>query len=614
MKKHHFSPIRWGLLVILFLFSSTVLFSQKKNSELVLKSKNPQEIFGNPDILAFSYSSYRQNSRKIEPTIDEIKEDLRIMKALGVKLIRTYNSQQYDHSKNILNAIKSLQQEDSKFEMYVMLGTWIECEGAWGSNPNHELGNTKNNSAEIEQAIALTQQYPEIIKAIAVGNEAMVHWASSYFVAPKVILKWVNYLQAKKKEGKLPANIWITSSDNFASWGGGDTSYHNSDLAQLIKSVDFISLHTYPFHDTFYNPSFWAIPENEAQLSATEKIDGAMQRSINYAISQYQNTQKYLKSIGISKPIHIGETGWASNASTNYGATGSMAADEYKAKKFYDLMRAWTKNEHLSCFYFELFDEKWKNSTDAGDSENHFGLIDLDNKVKYALWNLFDNETFKNLTRNGKPLIKSFDGDQQKLLNQVQLPPLQSEIGVVATDWINANRKTGAIVTELNYLVFKNVDANLVSKTYPSASLKPNAWDGTCGIKLTQNGTLIINTGSGAWWGCALEMQSGGRGENLNDYKNGYLHFEIKGTTASSFKIGFQSGVYAKGTQVNHGIIFGKIPEYKLTNEWVSYQIPISKLMNGSGLNDVTSPLFLLGDGNFDGKIIEIRKVFYSKN
>jgi hypothetical protein len=24
-----------------------------------------------------------------------------------------------------------------------------------------------------------------------------------------------------KKQGKLPENLWITSSDNFASWGGG---------------------------------------------------------------------------------------------------------------------------------------------------------------------------------------------------------------------------------------------------------------------------------------------------------------------------------------------------------------------------------------------------------
>jgi hypothetical protein len=39
-----------------------------------------------------------------------------------------------------------------------------------------------------------------------------------------------------KKLGKLDANLWITSSDNFASWGGGDPEYHVPDLEKLIKS------------------------------------------------------------------------------------------------------------------------------------------------------------------------------------------------------------------------------------------------------------------------------------------------------------------------------------------------------------------------------------------
>jgi hypothetical protein len=43
----------------------------------------------------------------------------------------------------------------------------------------------------------------------------MVKWATSYYVQPSVILKWVNHLQELKKV-KLDANLWITSSDNFA--------------------------------------------------------------------------------------------------------------------------------------------------------------------------------------------------------------------------------------------------------------------------------------------------------------------------------------------------------------------------------------------------------------
>ncbi|CAN0383495.1 unnamed protein product, partial [Discosporangium mesarthrocarpum] len=33
-------------------------------------------------------------------------------------------------AKNLLKAIDELKKEDASFEMYVMLGTWIECQGA----------------------------------------------------------------------------------------------------------------------------------------------------------------------------------------------------------------------------------------------------------------------------------------------------------------------------------------------------------------------------------------------------------------------------------------------------------------------------------------------------
>ena len=40
-----------------------------------------------------------------------------------------------------------------------------------------------------ETAVAMANQYPDIVKAIAVGNESMVQWAVKYFVYPKIILK-----------------------------------------------------------------------------------------------------------------------------------------------------------------------------------------------------------------------------------------------------------------------------------------------------------------------------------------------------------------------------------------------------------------------------------------
>lgn len=380
------------------------------------------EILGNPAYPAISYGGYRTNSREDQPTLAQIKADLRILHAMGIKLVRTYNLQ-FEHSPNVLKAIAALKKEEINFEMYVMLGTWIDCKGAWTEVRDHSSENLENNTSEIEKAIALANQYPDIVKIISVGNEAMVHWAEAYYVTPKIILKWVNHLQKLKKEGKLPSDLWITSSDNFASWGGGDNSYLNEALNQLIQAVDYLSIHTYPFHDTHYNPSFWET-NNEATRTKKEKIEAAMNRAMNYALAQYNAVEKYLEKIGVNKPVHIGETGWSTQSKGLYGNNGSHAADEFKQALYYHKMQQWSKENNITNVYFSAFDEPWKDPNGPMASENNFGLFTVEGKAKYALWPLVDKGTFRNLSReeNGSPIQKTFEGNAQQVFDQSQPP------------------------------------------------------------------------------------------------------------------------------------------------------------------------------------------------
>jgi exo-beta-1,3-glucanase (GH17 family) len=241
-------------------------------------------------------------------------------------------------------------------------------------------------------------------------------------------LKYVNYLQELKSIGKLPSSIWITSSDNFASWGGGSPDYHNDDLNALINAVDYISMHTYPFHDTHYNPGFWEVHESAvADADSMERVELAMRRTMHYAKNQYNGVKEYMESIGADKPIHIGETGWASVSRGLYGPNGSYAADELKQALYRNQMRSWTDSAGISCFYFEAFDEPWKDPNHKEGSENNFGVITLDGQAKYALWPLVDQGVFKGLTRNGNPITKTFGGDEEALLKTVLTPKTVNE-------------------------------------------------------------------------------------------------------------------------------------------------------------------------------------------
>ncbi len=391
-------------------------------------TKTAADILGNPQYQAISYGGYREITRDIQPTIPQLREDMKILSAMGIKLLRTYNVH-YDEAANLLETIRQMKKEDPEFEMYVMLGAWIDCKNAWTDLPDRIRDQeSEQNAQEIARAVELTQQYADIVKIIAVGNEAMVHWAWDYYVEPAIILKWVNHLQNLKAEGELPETLWITSSDNFAAWGGGGSEYHVEDLNELIKAVDFISMHTYPMHDTHYNPDFWGVPREEAYMSDLEKIHSAMRRARDYAISQYQSVVDYMESIGVSKPVHIGETGWATISNEYYGDQGARATDEYKSALYYRYMREWTNREGISCFYFEAFDEKWKDAANPMGSENHFGLINLQSQAKYALWELVEDGTFEGLTRDGKPITKTFLGNKRALMETVKVPPTREEI------------------------------------------------------------------------------------------------------------------------------------------------------------------------------------------
>jgi exo-beta-1,3-glucanase (GH17 family) len=409
-------------IILPFLVFITLLFCNcKSTSAKIANDVTAEKILGNSNYQAISYGGYREKTRDVESTVSQITEDLKILSAMNIKVLRTYNVH-HTEAANLLKAIRELKKADPGFEMYVMLGAWIDCKNSWTANPLIRNEDSERNPIEIAEAVRLANEYPEIVKIISVGNEAMVKWAWGYFVEPNIILKWVNYLQDLKKEGKLSKEVWITSSDNFASWGGGGKEYHTEDLNKLIKAVDYISMHTYPMHDTHYNPIFWGILEDEKQLSESEKIDAAMIRARDYAVGQYISVVTYMQSLGIEKPIHIGETGWASLANELYGNEGSKATDEYKAAEYYKLMREWTNKAGISCFYFEAFDEQWKDSKNSLGSENHFGLINLQGQAKYALWEMVDKGAFKGLTRDGKSITKTYNGNEKALWLDVKTP------------------------------------------------------------------------------------------------------------------------------------------------------------------------------------------------
>ena len=570
-------------------------------------ARNGDALLGNANYLAISYGAWRTTTREAGanvPTVAQQKEDMKILAAMGIKVIRTYNTQGYlgldgiSNTENLLEAIKQLMAEDENFEMYVMLGVWIDALNSWTDQEVIHDQENPSNALEMAAGIKLAQDYPEIVKVIAVGNEAMVHWAP-YHVAPKIILDHVKTLQALKADGTIDKNIWITTSDNHASWGslGAGSDYDNADLKELIATVDYISLHTYPFHDSFYDEGFWLVPEDEADLTVQQKVDAAMVRAANFGLTQASDVQKYMLALGVEKQIHIGETGWASVANVNYGVAGSKAADEYKQKAFYDAMRAWSNKFGASLFFFQAFDEPWKgDANNAGDSEKHFGLIDIDGNVKYVAWELVDSLNNAGLTRGDvSAFTKSFDGDIDSLMETVSAPKAAP---------VNNAPQEGEF-TVLGTALYSGASAFGWEET---------SWAGVN----TDTGVLTVATdpSTAKTWGWGSAIGTDGVTEDLSNYTQ--ITFEIRGVTSAEsvfpafqFSLGYQDTTGGEfGT--NNFVRFNTAG-YELTEDWVKYTIDIADFKNTSaaGLKVVNAPfaIFDLQGSTITKSSIEVKNI-----
>jgi exo-beta-1,3-glucanase (GH17 family) len=561
--------------------------------------KSAKEILGNANYQAIAYGGYRNHDRSKAPSVEQIMEDMQLLHAMGIRVIRTYHARLYEHAPRTLEAIHRLKAKNPQFEMYVMLGCWMQCQNAWTETPNHNMGDTVNNQAEINQAITLAQKYPDIVKIIAVGNEAMVHWAATYYVVPKIILNGVKRLQEAKAEGVIDSTIWITSSDNFASWGG-EAAYQTSDLAALVQAVDYVSVHSYPFHDTHYNPEFWYVPEQEEGLAKKEQINCAMQRSLGRVKMQLALVKSYLDSLGVDKKIHIGETGWASKDNNLYGAKGSHAADPYKQSLYYQLMRDFTNKEGYSCFYFEAFNEPWKDQDNVDGSENHFGLFTVGGQAKWVLHQVVEKGVFEGLGRNGQTVTMAQDKKLDQLAQASLAPPFKSEQPVL--EIIYPALKDS--LKDAPLFIFRFEKEESLAVKHPSGSAKLEVWEETCALSFKEDKTqLLVKPKPGEWWGGALKVA--GVPQDYTLYQKGSLHLEYKANYSGTINLGFMSGSYGAGTQKRAQAELA----VKQSDAWQTFSIPLAEITQTVNLKAITSLLFLQGNNASTGDSIQIKNL-----
>lgn len=301
------------------------------------------------ETIAIAYSGFREGQHPdrgkgaINPSDEEILEDLNILVAHDFKLIRLYDAG--ENSATTLRLIK-----ENSIPIKVLQGIWLDAEISnhegcpWLDEPIPEAKLAKNklkNAEEIARGIALAKAYPDIVVAVNVGNEALVDWNDHMVPLDDVI----RYVRQVKQAIDQP----VTVADNYEWW--------IRDGAPLAAEVDFLGVHTYPA---------W---ENKT-------IDEAL----DYTVQNLVDVQRALPN----KPIAVLEAGWASTA-----AEFPEQASEANQSRYTRELSEWARSNNTTVFFFEAFDEPWKGDPNKADgAEKHWGLFFVDRSPKQVIRDL----------------------------------------------------------------------------------------------------------------------------------------------------------------------------------------------------------------------------------
>ena len=263
----------------------------------------------NPDekLYCLSYAPFHGAQTPTDPTTlispGQIDEDLAQLAAL-TDCIRTYS---------VDFGLDYVPQAARKHGLKVLLGVWLS------SRP-------ERNQFQITTGIALAKQYPDVIRALIVGNETLLRGEISAAAL-------ADTLRAVKAQVQQP----VTYADVWEFW------LRNRELA---GAVDFVTIHILPYWEDF----------PIAADRAADHVASIRKR----AVAEFPG-----------KEIVIGETGWPSAGRMRERALPSRAN---QARVIQDILVR-GKQENFRVNIIEAYDQPWKRFF-VGTVGGHWGLLD----------------------------------------------------------------------------------------------------------------------------------------------------------------------------------------------------------------------------------------------
>lgn len=307
---------------------------------------------------AIAYSGYRtgQDPRtETYPSKEEILDDLKLLQRGGWTLLRLFDSGV--HGQRTVEVIA-----ENDLDMKVQLGVWID-----GPKETDD----EANQIQIENGIALANEYEDIVISVSIGNEVLDDW-SSVRTPPADLAEYILQVRDEITQPVATDDMYIP----FQMQG------QYADVDQVIEVVDFLSVHVYAFID-----AQWSWPWKQLELpDGPERAPAMMEEGFEYTKAAFKSVRTALTLMDLDLPLVIGEAGWKSRPTKPDPAAGeAFRAHQVNQKVFYQQLMNWVYGEGrdadspVGAFYFEAFDEPWKGQDDG------WGLFSVEREAKFVI-------------------------------------------------------------------------------------------------------------------------------------------------------------------------------------------------------------------------------------
>ncbi len=505
---------------------------------------------------AVAYSPYRSATSEADLgreviTAANVRQDLQLIRASGIGLIRLFSSRAF--AQTVLTVIR-----DDGLDLKVMLGAYV--------NPVANAAHEADNQAELDKAIALANQFRASVEAVSVGNETMVEW-SSHKVAPETM---AGYIRKVRQAITQP----VTTDDNWLFW---------ASVPKVIADVvDFAAVHTYPLLDTFYDPLLWDWRQKSSP--ANQRSAAMMAAAAAEAQRQFGAARAAFDKLNLPNfPMVIGETGWAAR---DAGGDPALAfrAHPVNQKMYFDALQSWaaegrrTAHGPLAIFYFQAFDEAWKQGDDG------WGLFNKDRQARHVV---------QGLGTCGQTWACEAGSYTAADALSWLAPTVNTAVSAARYSLYSQAVVTGELrATGLRWdpfaLTGQRDDATTAA-----------AGDGNTSLEITPN---PLNYG----WGLFLYSGTGVT-ENLSAYAaNGRLNFSIKSDSyPGRLEIGLSTDTEDRDVQEAFVQIGAGDHGYCNTNQWCQVSIPLTAFLAANPKIDLrlVSFRFMIADRfSFTGK------------